>query len=208
MELNGVWGGLYKAMDWIMKFVYVQFLWTIFSVAGFLVLGLFPSTMAMFAVTRKWIMKDTDIPIFQTFWHIYKSEFLRTNIVGWINVGLGFVFYFYLRFFKELDGIMFDILFCLTLTLCVIYLMNLLFVAPVFVHYQLKIIEILKYSIMIALYNPFHAIAMAATAGGFFYLVLYIPGLIPFLSVSIVAFVFMWIAHLAFLRIEKKRALE
>ncbi|MEH6994969.1 YesL family protein [Neobacillus drentensis] len=206
MELNGVWGGLYKAMDWIMKFVYVQFLWTIFSVAGFLVLGLFPSTMAMFAVTRKWIMKDTDIPIFQTFWQIYKSEFFRTNIVGWINVGIGFVFYFYLRFFKELDGIMFDILFCLALALCVIYLMNLLFIAPVFVHYQLKIIEILKYSIMIALYNPFHAIAMAATAVGFFYLVSYIPGLIPFLSVSIVAFVFMWIAHLAFLRIEKKSA--
>jgi uncharacterized membrane protein YesL len=205
MEISGVWGGIYRVMDWVMKLVYLQCLWMVFSIAGLLVFGLFPSTMAMYAVTRKWIMAGADIPVFSTFWQAYKKEFVRTNILGWIHVGLGFIFFFYLRLFKGLDQVGFDVLFFFTLILSVVYIMNLLFLAPVFVHYQLKIREVIKYSSFIAIYNPFHTIAMAVIIGGVSYvLLLFSPGIILFFGISLVTWICTWIAHLAFIRIEQK----
>jgi uncharacterized membrane protein YesL len=205
MEFSGIWGGLYRMMDWVMKLVYLQCLWMVFTIAGLLVFGLFPSTMAMFAVSRKWIRTGSDIPVFQSFWQAYKTEFVKTNILGWIFVGLGFIFFFYLRLFKGLDGVVFDVLFYITLMLSVVYVMNLLFLAPVLVHYQLKIREVVKYSSIIALYNPFHTISMAAIIVGLSYVLLsYSPGIILFVGNSVITCICMWIAHLAFMRIEQK----
>lgn len=64
---TGTVGGIYHISNWIMRLAYVNFLWILFTLAGFIVFGFFPATIATFAVVRKWIFDTTDIPIFTTF---------------------------------------------------------------------------------------------------------------------------------------------
>ncbi|KAA0550187.1 DUF624 domain-containing protein [Bacillus sp. BGMRC 2118] len=84
---------LYRACEWIMKFAYLNILWVVFSLVGLLVLGLFPSTTAMLAVCRKWIMKQPDIPIFKTFWETYKKDWIISNIIGAVLIVSSYFIY-------------------------------------------------------------------------------------------------------------------
>ncbi|KKI90228.1 hypothetical protein WQ54_19800 [Bacillus sp. SA1-12] len=190
-------GGIYTVMEWISRFVYLQFLWAIFTVIGFIGFGFFPATFAMFAVTRKWIRGQTDISLFPAFKQLYKKDFLKANAVGGIALAVGFISYFYLRFFQAQSGAASVIFFFLMFAVCLFYLMTLLFIAPVFVHYHLKVIQLFKISFMMAISYPFHVISMFFILFCFGLLMQAIPGLLPFFSFSYLAFALMWIANLA-----------
>lgn len=75
-------GGIYTVMEWISRFVYLQFLWAMFTVVGLIGFGFFPATLTMFAVTRKWIRGQTDIPLFPVFKQLYKKDFLKFTYRG------------------------------------------------------------------------------------------------------------------------------
>ena len=77
--------------EWIWRFMILNFLWVIFMVAGGVVLGIMPSTVATFYILRKWVQGNFDIPIFKTFKDVYKKEFINSNKCG-------FVFLHYLHF--------------------------------------------------------------------------------------------------------------
>ena len=49
--------------EWIWRFMILNFLWVIFMVAGGVVLGIMPSTVATFYILRKWVQGNFDIPI-------------------------------------------------------------------------------------------------------------------------------------------------
>jgi uncharacterized membrane protein YesL len=81
--------------------------------------------------------------------------------------------------------------------ICLLYLMTLFFIAPVFAHYDLKVIQLFKVSFMMTISYPFHVISMTFILFCFALLMEAIPGLLPFFSFSYLAFALMWIANLA-----------
>ncbi|MDQ0338622.1 putative membrane protein YesL [Caldalkalibacillus uzonensis] len=205
MELTGFMGVLFRICEWIMRLAYAQLLWLIFTLAGLGVLGFFPATAALFSVTRKWIMKQTEIPIFKHFWQIYKNDFFTANAVGYIMGIIGFALYFYLFLFQSMEGSLSIILTVLTIMLGIIYLMTLLFIMPVFVHYDLKVLQFVKYAFIIAVSSPLHAVLMAAAVAAVYYLLTVFHGLIPFFSMSVLSYLLMWIAMLSFDRLRNKQ---
>ncbi|USK36733.1 DUF624 domain-containing protein (plasmid) [Bacillus sp. F19] len=200
MEEQKVLGGLYIIMNWISKLFILQVCWLLFILIGLGIFGIFPATAAMFAISRKWIQGERDIPIFYTFKKYYFNDFSHANFSGWSMVTVGFILFFYLRLFKGLDGVIFDLLFFSIVILSNIYIFMWLLWAPVFVHFQLSIIQMFKTCFLLTLGNPFHAIAMLSSCGLFYLLVKMIPGLIPFLSFSVLAFVLMWFSFQIFNR--------
>ncbi|MFI8685001.1 YesL family protein [Rossellomorea sp. NPDC077527] len=202
---NRLSGGLYTVMEWIARFVTLQFLWFVFTLAGIGLLGLFPATTAMFAVTRKWIREHGDIPLFQTFWSSYKDEFWKANRIGWITAVIGFILYFYSRIFQGLEGIIGFLLFLMAMLAMFTYGMSVLFLFPVLVHYRLKTVDILKVSVMMALAHPMHVIMMGVTLFSFVLLMQAVPGLLPFCSIGYLTLTLMWIANLAFQSKEKNQ---
>ncbi len=80
MELTGLWGAFYRVSLIISKLAYVNVLWILFSLAGLILLGVAPATVALFSVTRAWARKEWDIPVFQTFWSVYKQEFWKASV--------------------------------------------------------------------------------------------------------------------------------
>ena len=86
----------------------------------------------------------------------------------------------------------------------ILYLMTVLLMIPVYVHFDIKLINVVKYALIIAISNPFHILSMAALIIGFSMVMILIPALIPFFSFSVLAFGLMWMAKSAFTRMEQK----
>jgi uncharacterized membrane protein YesL len=60
-----VTNGVYRFCEWVTRLAYLNLLWIMFSLAGLVVFGVMPSTIAMYTVTRRWLTEDVDIPIFK-----------------------------------------------------------------------------------------------------------------------------------------------
>src|SRR5699024_12292779 len=86
--------------NWLFKFIYLHTLWIIFSILGLGVFGIFPATASVFTVARKLLEEGEDVPIFQTFFHSYKSIFFLAIVIGYIiSVDTIFFLYYYILFF-------------------------------------------------------------------------------------------------------------
>ncbi|WP_010677607.1 YesL family protein [Bacillus timonensis] len=190
----------YAATLWISKFAYINLLWLGFSIVGLVVLGFFPATVAMFAVIRKWLMGVTDIPVFRTFWSTYKAEFLRSNGLGLIIVVVGGLIVLDLVVVKNFSAIQIPIYLFMFLVV-----MTLLYVIPVFVHYELKIVHILKNSLLLMLINPLENLVMIVSLVTVFFVVRYIPGLGFFFGGSLSAAIIMAACFRAFNKMERKK---
>lgn len=204
MKFNGVMGTFYQATEWIMRLAYVNLLWILFALTGLIIFGIFPSTIGLFAVVRKWVMGKTDISVFNTYWVTFRSEFAKTNLLGYIFLLIGYILYVDLRFLQVQSGVGYLFLSYLLIALFIMYLFTFMHFFPVFVQYDIKMFQYFKQSFMIMILQPFITIAMII--GGFivYLLMIFLPGLIPFFGVSTTACVLMWIDYKGFVRLERQ----
>jgi uncharacterized membrane protein YesL len=203
-QTGGYMGTLNTIMEWIMRFFVLQLIWILFCLVGLVIGGIFPATFSMFAICRKWLNKQTEFPIFRTFWEMYRKGFLKTNLLGWVTTLTGCSLYYYFQLFKGAEG-MIDLVLLIAVWIAgILYLITALLIIPVYVHFDIKLINVVKYALIIAISNPFHIISMAALIIGFSMVMVLIPALIPFFSFSVLAFGLMWMAKSAFTRMEQK----
>lgn len=87
----------------------------------------------------------------------------------------------------------------------IFYLLTLLYVFPVFVHYDIKLIDVLKNSFFIMIMRPLTTIMMVVATFLVYRLMFSIPGLIPIISVSIWAYVLMWSSRLVFVKLQQQQ---
>ncbi|MEH7178606.1 YesL family protein [Neobacillus vireti] len=205
MQMGGVMGRVYILCDWIWKLALANILWILFTLTGFIVFGVMPSTVALFTVVRKWIMKETEIPIFRIFFQTYKKEFLRANFLGLIMGAIGFFLLFDYRLIMTLGGTVQYILLVPLLIIIGLYIITLLYLFPVYVHFDLKLIQYFKNAFYIGTLNMHITIFMVAVLFLLRFPLYAFPGFIPFFSVSVISVVVVFGATIAFQRIENKQ---
>ncbi|RXJ02571.1 DUF624 domain-containing protein [Anaerobacillus alkaliphilus] len=195
----------YRICEWIMRFALLNFLWISFTLLGFIVLGFFPATVAMFTVVRKWIMKQSDIAIWKTFFTSYKSEWLRSNLFGIIILGLGGIIYLEFTVIKDTNDLLLQVskypLFLLFLLFCVL----LLYGFPTYVHYRVRLYQVFKNSLLVSLINPFFTIVMVLGLALIYLLVKILPPLLLFFGGSASAYFIMWCCYQAFLNVQARK---
>ncbi len=197
-------GKLYTICEWIMKLAYINLLWILFIGSGLVLFGFMPATVAMFAVVRKWFRKETEIPIWKTFVSVYKSELLTSNIYGLVFVVAGAMIYLDYYLILNLDGVIRIVATSILLLISCLYLITLLFFFPVYVHYQLKFMGYLKYSFFLGVLNIHILLLVVLGLAADTFLLLYIPGLLPFFSGVSVACILMSSSILIFQRLQKQ----
>ncbi|WP_046176297.1 YesL family protein [Domibacillus indicus] len=202
--MNSMLGGMYRIAEWLMKLAYLNLLWLLFTLAGGFVLGFFPATTSMFGVIRKLIMGNEEQPIFKMFWQMYKKEFIRSNRLGIIVSVAGYMLYFDVMYLRGAEGILGFIYYPILIVLCG-FILTLFYLFPIFVHYEITVFQAVKNAFWIMVLHPLSTILMIAGTVTLFFLLVTIPGLIPFFSVSGMAFVLMWAALLAFAKAEEKQ---
>lgn len=204
MQMQGVMGGFYRISEWIWRFCYVNILWFLFLIPGLLVFGVFPSTAAMFAVIRKWVRGEEDIPVFKTFWTSYKKEFIKSNILGIILLVIGYILFIDLQFVKASPNEFIRFFHIPLITLIFMYGLVSMYIFPVFVHYDVKLVQVFKNSFLVMVMFPFITIIMGVGCYIVYFIMIKFPGLIPVFGGSFIAFILTWGANLAFSRLQLK----
>ncbi|WP_129726658.1 YesL family protein [Ectobacillus funiculus] len=196
-------GKLFTVCEWIMKLAYVNILWFLFTAAGLVMFGFMPATVALFTIVRKWLLKEIDIPIWRTFLTVYKNEFRKSNILGFILAVCGTLIYIDFQFLLSTEGITQLVMSIFLLIIACFYLILLSFFFPVYVHYDLKVFDYLKYAVLLGALNFHMVLFMLAGLSAAVFLLLYVPGLIPFFSAVSISCVLMSGGVYSFKRVQK-----
>lgn len=205
--MNGFVAGYYRFAVWITRFAYLNLLWVLFSLVGLLFFGVLPATTAMFAVVRKWIDGDRDIPIFKTFWQSYRKEFIKINLLGYGILIVGYLLTIEFQILRSQEHISYIIASFGVVGLFIIYFIILLYIFPIFVHFKLKPLEYIKWAFVIGIGHPFLTLFLFGVIITLVYLTfITIPALLFFFGGSISAYILMWGASQTFPKYERAEA--
>lgn len=196
-------GKLMQFMEWLTNMLHLQILSVLGILIGLVIGGIFPATFTMFAINRKWILGQ-DFPVNKTFFRLYKKHFLKTNVLGLGITLTGASLLYYLNLFRAIDGAISTVLVVLTFTLFLLYLMTTLYIVPVFVHFDIRLLEVIKHAMIIAISHPLHILLMVLSFIVFWYGIEIVPILTPFIGFSVLSYVLFRVANASFTSIKKK----
>lgn len=200
----GGWEKFNTFAIWMMKVAYLNILWIGFTILGLGVLGLFPSTGAMFSIAHKWLRKEPVEKIFHTFWITYKSEFLSLNKFGLFFILIGYILVYDFMFVqKNVDKLQF--LYPILLFLAISYIVTLMYFFPVYIQFKIKFFQTIKQSFLIAASSLLETILILTACMLIGILVNLIPGIIPFFTGSVLAIAITWCSNRAFFKINSKK---
>lgn len=181
----------------VLKLFYIQLLWILFTLLGFVLLGVGPATYAMFFILRQWIRGNTDLPIFKSFLQAYRTGFKESVSIGIFYLISGIILYVDLLYVQS------QVLRGLLIVIGFIYMISLFYIFPILVHYDWKSVMLkIKCSILFGIsYLQYTLLLFAAIAIVYFLLFMF-PGTIAFFGISIGSYMIMWMANQVFKRIE------
>lgn len=232
MEFRGIMGGFYRISEWIMRFSVTNILWLICSSPFFIFLfvkllvdqqnfvnesitmnwamglvapfTLFPATAAMFSVTRKWIMGDTDVKLLRTFFKSYKDNYKQAMVGGIFYTLLFAIMYIdYYVYMTELKSMQF-------IGYAMLGLLILLFVSlfnffSMVAHLQAKTTHIMKNSVLLTIFTPVSSVVTIVLSCIILYFSLTKwPVLLFFFSGSLIAYLSYFNFNNAFQKIQDK----
>src|SRR5690606_16479653 len=127
---------------------------------------------------------------------------------GFVILVIGLVLYADLMFINQwiVNDLVLTGLKIIFWVICFMYLITLLYVFPVFSHYRLKLVQNIKYAFIIGMAYPAMTVVMVSGVIIIYFIMVFIPGLIPFFSGSLLCLVILWPAYQAFHKIEEHRA--
>jgi uncharacterized membrane protein YesL len=187
VETHGFMGAINNVLEWISRLALLNLLWIFFSFLGLIVFGFFPATVAMFSVVRRWAMGDMEISITRVFWDSYKKEFTKSNLLGGIISCVGLVLVIDFLFLKQASPQIQSFLFIPFLIILILFICTLFYVFPMYVHYEMKLLEVLKNSFIVMIMRPISTIMMFVCGVGLMILLSFAPPLLIVCSGNVFA---------------------
>jgi uncharacterized membrane protein YesL len=198
----------YTLFETLMNLAIWNTIWLAHTILGLGIFGWAPATAALFSVLRKEKLDQREVPKWRTFFIIYKREFIKTNIIGFLVVGGGAAFLFSFNTLLYMEyGI--RILFgTLLVILFIMYFLTSLYIFPVSVHYNTSLMNHIRFALMIGLAYLPHSLLIGITIVliGMIYQIF--PGLIMFYLMSFPVAVILPIVLHVFKLIEEKEVLQ
>ncbi|MDT8862785.1 DUF624 domain-containing protein [Alkalihalobacillus sp. MEB130] len=196
---------LYSILEWITRFAYINVLWIFFTLAGGVILGLFPATVAMFSLIRQWLRGNSDMPIFPSFWNYFKEEFWKSNRLGIIFYLIAFIVGFNLIFLHANIGELLTWTSAPLLAGLLLFILLIIYIFPTYVHYDLNVLKIIKNAFFMILVSPIHSFFIIISLAAFYTIVSVIPALGLAFGASFYSFITLWFALHAFAKMEQKQ---
>lgn len=230
MEMRGMMGGFYKISEWIMRLSVTNVLWIICSIpfVFFLFAAIFlsqdesqiypslvlaaivapftffPATAALYAVVRKWVMGEVDVPLFKTFFRGYKENYLQSMIGGLLYTLLYVIMFVdYKVYLNELSS--FQMLSYVFIGLIFLLFVSMFNFFSMMVHYHMKTFQLLKNAILITIGRPFRSLSTVIASGGILFISMRFTFLIPFFMGSLIAIVSFYNFHLIYLKLKEQQ---
>lgn len=232
MEYKGFMGGFYKITEWIMRISGSNLLWLLCSSPFLLVLlmklllvlqsptpqpetltiwvmgvlapfTLFPATSALFSVTRKWVMGESDLSIIKVYFKGYKENYKQSMLGGIFYTLLFAIMYVdYEVYMNQMDNLqiigMIMLFFLLLLSLSLFNFFSLV------AHYHLGVLQLIKNAILFTIIRPFRTLSTLICAIVLGFLTLRFGWLILFGFGSLTALVAFYNFYIAYNKIQEK----
>lgn len=187
---------------WITRLAVVNILWILFSLLGLLIAGIFPATVALLGVSRKWVLGEHDFKVLDVFAKIYRKEFVKANMLGLLFVIMGCLLYVnHLTLLKNHNDILFLVPFAFYF-LVFFYIIASIWVLPLLAHYENKLFLYIKSAIVIGLAKIHYTCAIGLIMIAITYFSLNFPGLLPFFTFGVSSTIIMWISMKVFKQLE------
>lgn len=187
----------------ITAFFRVNWLFLIIITVVLMTFVLFPATSAMFTSVRKWVMGDTDVPLFKTFFRGYKENY-KASMIGGLFYSILFVviavdIYWY---FTGATGL--ELVSYIFLGIAALLVTSLFNFFSMVVHYHMKTRQIIKNALLITIGRPFRSLSSAAGAIVVVWLSLRFTFLIPFFAAVIIAFLAFFNFYQIYLKLKEQ----
>lgn len=199
------WDGFYSFGVKLLKIIYLNFLWLFFSAIGLFVFGIFPATIALFTITRQFLL-NIDKPITRTFWEVYKTEWLRGNGYAGISYIIVLILAIDLYAIYMVDSLSF--LLIPTYIIAFLIFGTLFFFFPVYVHFDLAFLAMIKQAFLFTITSPFTVILNVLSIILIYGIFNIMPGAIPLFAGSVLSLLVMKFSLRSFKRIEQRKVSE
>jgi uncharacterized membrane protein YesL len=188
----------YKMCEWVLRLAYLNLLWIIFTVSGFVVMGFFPALAAAYTVAGEWVRGNTDIPVFQTFKTAYRKDFWKSQQLGYFFIATGFVLIFYFYLLPDEASLVKTLSSILVFAAVFFYAAAFLVIFPVMIRLRASFKDSMKKALLFAVLKPFQLFACLAGTGFFAAAAAFFPGLLPFFCTSLPVLLVTFVTSKAF----------
>lgn len=203
--MNSTSTAIYTILEWITKFAYVNLLWILFTLAGGIIFGFYPSTVAMFAMIRDWLRGNPDLPVFKTFWKYFKKDFIKSNLLGiFLNLIIALIV-LDVMYIQSNHNDLLSFTYIPLFAFMLLFLLFIFYLFPTFVHFELKITKLIKNAFLIMLISPIHTFLIAISLVSVYFIMKSIPALFFIFGGTTYAFITTWIGLHAFDKIQTKQ---
>ena len=189
--MKGLHNKLNDVGEWIYRLIFLNFLWMGFSILGLGVLGIFPATNALFSVLRKYLLNKKDVKIASDFYHFYRKDFLKSNVLGFILTLIATVIWIDFRYFMSITNFGMFIVGNLMLVLVAFLLLALCVVFPIFSHYEMSLGQYIKNALLYPFTHLLTMLLLVISIILFDLIVYQVPGFLPFIGISFPCFIMM-----------------
>lgn len=189
--------------EWIWRFMILNFLWVVFVIAGGVVLGIMPSTVATFYILRKWVQGNFDMPIFKTFKSVYKKEFVNSNKCGFVFFVLFAFLAFDLAILYKMEALYSTVLYLIVMTVLFFVSISFMFFFPLYVHFEQSNKEYIKNSFIISLSSPFQTLLILIGLYILVYIVKSNLGLLLFFCMAVPGYLIMHVSNKKFNELQR-----
>jgi len=192
-----------RIFTWITRLVVLNVLWFFYTLMGLIVGGIFPATLTVLKISRKWIMGEDQFPIWGTFKQEYRKEFVKSNLVGWILTIAGVILYLNYLVLKGMGDM--NIVFYVAFYLIILFYLNLVIWSfPQLAHYNGKVKHFFKNAIILGFGRFHYTIAIMVYIFIVLYISLRFPGVLPFFTISIGTYGWIWMSMKVFQKVNIK----
>ncbi|MFE5836576.1 YesL family protein [Arthrobacter sp. NPDC056493] len=178
-------------IEWIWRLALLNLLWIGLTLAGGVILGLFPATNAVYVVMRRWLVhpETRDQSSIRAMTAAWRDGFWRANALGWALTVVGALLAYGLWLSIGNPGVVGSVAFYVLVIVAAMFCATLIHLPFVAAHLEAGGIRLVRAAWMLALAQPFATLGLAAVFIGLSYLQAAAPALLLFASLSPLALV-------------------
>jgi uncharacterized membrane protein YesL len=229
MNTEGFFGGFYRISEWVTRIAVANLLWLLTSLpfvfvgaialfeknvnAAFLTLlvaiilapfTVFPASAALFAVARKWVLGELELPKFKWFMTFYKATWKKSMQGGLIYAPIFLLEALNIRFYSDMHSTVGSFAYYFFLLLLILSLIGMLNFFSLLAHVELPLKNYVRNSLIFGFVRPHLTLVQGLLIFGLGLLSYKVKGLFLFVPFSVSAWLFYAVFHRIFERLAAK----
>jgi len=171
--------------EWIINMALLNLIWFSLTLLGGVLFGWGPATVAVMAVQRQQFREMEKVKIWEVAWSTYRKSFLQANGLGWLFQISGLLLLFYSFTLTHWNGVLMFIFAGIFFMIALLFAIALIFIFPVYVHYELNFFEYVRYALTIGLSYLHVTVMMGVSIAVIVWAYTIFPGLMLVFAMSL-----------------------